>query len=171
MNHDLYLEILLKLSYIDIINICQSMKDYNQLCKSRELWYQLLLRDFNYDMDMTEDWTVDELKSFYEKIYRLVDATVIKIICIYMPVRKININLQVIYTDLFYIFGYFYNNTKDIADTPEYEILVDKEIVKIFNLFGIAFVKDGDDDVLYSSKLYYRMVNFYKKFQNIDISL
>ena len=158
MNTDMYLEILLKLSYIDIVNMCFTSTDYHKIYQSKLLWHQLILRDFNYDI-MNGEWSVKELKLFYEKLYHLVDKTVIKIIYKNKNKCTINNDLEMIYNSLFILLGQFYND--DLDEDQTYADYVDEKVDQVLILFGIQ------DDKIHNY-LYYKLDQFNQRFGEID---
>ncbi len=114
MNDDLYLEILLHLSYIDIMNMCNTSSFHNKIRQSRYFWHQLIYRDFNYDMD--DGWTIKGLKDFYHQSYKAVDKVVIKIISKLMKKRRLDHPLDMIYKNLFQLLGNLPNHDDDLID-------------------------------------------------------
>lgn len=161
MNHDLYVEILTQLPYVDIMNMCSTTSDYNQVCQSRDLWQKLMLRD--YKLDLIDEWTISEMKELYKKLYHLVDQTIIKIMCKLMPRRKTHNNLQLIYDELFYMLSYYYNDAHEF-NSQNFKNYTKKLVTKIFTLFGKNYL-DNDPDNL--NNITYNIVDkFYYKFEN-----
>lgn len=158
MNSDIYLEILLQMSYADIMTMCNTTSDYNKVCESRNMWYKLMFRDYRFDL--IDEWSILEMKELYKKLYHLVDKTIVKIMCKLMPKRKIHNNLQDIYEKLFHILGHFYNDAHDL-DGEAFKIFTKKEVTKIFVLFGQYFENDQDN---LNAKTYNILTKFYDKF-------
>lgn len=129
MNKDIYLEILLQLSYPDILKLCQVSQEYNYVCNSNLLWSKLFQRDF-----LSGD--VEQPKEEYKLWFDIINKYTTKIISKLINHRKNFDNLQMIYDKIFIILGHYFFNIidYDVDKHTEYVVKMSNDITSLFNI-------------------------------------
>jgi hypothetical protein len=141
---DIKMNFLLQLSYPDLINACQTNKQYYSLCQDNYLWNKLIERDFPF-------YPSDKLyaKKSYEHWYNYFDKTTLKIISDFIIYRKYYNNLQITYEQIFNLLvNYIIENNNMMAKEIQKEAdAYDDEfnfriLNQIFNALGIPMESD-----------------------------
>jgi hypothetical protein len=75
MNNDTLLNVLLQLSYPDILKVCSTTKQHYTFCQQPILWYRLIQRDFEYiDIFHVKNISYEKL---YQELYTFYDYYVL----------------------------------------------------------------------------------------------
>lgn len=165
-SQDIIFEYMFHMPYPDLLNFCQSNKDYNQLCQNNIIWNKLINRDFPFYFD-------DEphARKSYEHWYNYFDLYVLRIISAFIMYRKSYDNLQNVYNNIFKLLVEYImeNNNAMNQETPEatnqyhdnYVLRISNNILRcylyLFNLI-IVFLKLNHEKLLVK-----KMINHYSQ--------
>ncbi len=154
INNDVKTEILLKMTYQDIKNICSTNKEFNQLCQN-DFWNKLLLRDFPfYHQDK-------EAKKAYQDWYNFFDYQTLKIISLFIINRIKYNNLQIVYDDIFKLLVNYILINNEIIQLPTKDEMIIKDDLEMNKLthriFDYLNVKISQEKYMSLSKIIYLM--------------
>ena len=143
------MEVLLRMEYPEIKNLCSINKDYKRICDKELLWARLIIRDFPCIADEENiENIMDGAKYLYKKLYRFFDKYTINIIKDFIEYRKNYNNLQDVYKNIFkelinYMERYF-SIDFDLSNADKLVEELEKDIQnKIFKIMDIHIKEDA----------------------------
>lgn len=172
------IQLMLNLSYPDLLVYCQTDKHIHNLCQRNDLWNKLITRDFPFYPD-------DEPKAqkSYEHWYKYFDKYTLDIIAAFITYRKKYIDLQKSYNKIFSILVRYIEENNISMDKDEYENgyeyikNVEQKLYKeIFDSLGVSIkiekkfssmtpsiINKPDDETMYRhlSHIIYEMMMTY----------
>jgi hypothetical protein len=107
--NDAQLEIILKLTYPEIINYCHVDKFINTLCNDNKTWQLLIERDFPFLFN-----DISDSKETYKQYYNFFDNFITEILVKFLNYKTKLLNLDDVYQSLFKILTTYYNINSDI---------------------------------------------------------
>lgn len=142
--NDIQIEIILKMTYPEIMNYCQIDKQINMLCHDNKTWQLLIERDFLPFLDND----LPDSKDRYEIYYKFFDQFITTIIAEFLIYKTKILNLDNVYQSLYKILIRFFdqNSVIDLDEDADNNYILQNTlelntILEIFNVLTIPIKK------------------------------
>lgn len=141
--NDIQIEIILKMTYPEIVNYCRINKNITDLCYNNKTWQLLIERDFPFlDNDL------EDAKDTYEIYYEFFDQFITKIIAEFLIYKTKILNFDNVYQSLYKILTHYFDQHSviDLEEDAENDYILQNTlelntILEIFNVLTIPIKK------------------------------